>query len=228
RGGEREVVEEARGAGLGVQRLEPVRAERDAIGELARAARGVADPALERAELLARRLQVSRRSVETPGGQRREQRRLSLLGELLALGREVGAPGVYLALGAAQARRERARPLAGAAEPAAQRVDLMRERPAREQCGVAGRPRRAEDTGHARLRGEYPRELVERVETVDGAQRVRAVGGLRQLDRRDQWRDRGRVEVGSERLPAALRGAAVGYVELELERGFEREPAPHD
>src|SRR5439155_12465503 len=85
-----------------------------------------------------------------------------------------------------------------------------------------------EDTGHARLRGEYPRELVERVETVDGAQRVRAVGGLRQLDRRDQWRDRGRVEVGSERLPAALRGAAVGYVELELERGFEREPAPHE
>src|SRR6185436_4588202 len=156
---------------LALQRREAIRAERDTVGELARSARRAADPALERAELLVGRVEVARRRFVAPGRERAEQRGPALLGELGAPGREIGATGADLTLGVPESRRERARALAGTPETLAHQVELARERSAREQRGIAGRPRGAPYHAHAGLGRERARELVERVEPVDGAQR---------------------------------------------------------
>jgi len=86
------VVEHAPGTGLARERREPGRAECDAVGKLARAARGPADSALERAELLARGVEVARGRVEATRRKRAEQRAAALLGQLGAFGGEIGAP----------------------------------------------------------------------------------------------------------------------------------------
>ena len=173
------MVEQARGAGLAAQRVE-ARAPSATPSASSLAPRRAPEPRLERAELLAGDGEIARRGVEAVRRERGEQRRLPLRVELLALRRELARPLPTSPLGACRApTRARARPRSrGRARRAACRAGsrACRARAGPVRRSAASRSTPAPTPGSRR---ERARQLVERVEAVDRAQRHarrRAVG----------------------------------------------------